>query len=221
MSYMCFFFKIFLASHASLTYNIYMTIGEGKAFSRVKKKWRPVLITPTAETSSVTSKYSLTMQTISIFNQPCESKSKTQTEPRASQTSSKPSASATGFHKAKPHINGKSLSAISRTGSRDTEPRRVTPCPRSKSSCESKRYFLVPRESRKSYYGKAVVEVDPEGNKHLFSYNTRVAQIPFDGVPVVFGIQSLTTLRHVKSFLHEFGFLANDRKQVETLYLAA
>lgn len=67
-------------------------------------------------------------------------------------------------------------------------------------------------DSRKSFYGKAKVFV--EGNdKTLISYQTRVAEIK-DGKPIVYGLYSNTTTRHIKDFLKQNGFKAESSKQI-------
>jgi hypothetical protein len=60
-------------------------------------------------------------------------------------------------------------------------------------------------DARDSFYGKAHVLETPKG-KYLQSYNTKVAFIPKDGNPVVYGTYSNTTLRHIKEFLRQNGF---------------
>jgi hypothetical protein len=74
-------------------------------------------------------------------------------------------------------------------------------------------YKLQPRyDARKSFYGKATVE--KEGNKIiLYSYGTKVAQIE-DGRATVFGTYSDITLRHIKDFLKQNGFKAENSKQI-------
>ena len=37
-----------------------------------------------------------------------------------------------------------------------------------------KRYELAPNGTQKSFYGKAVVEIDNTGNETLYSYNTPI-----------------------------------------------
>lgn len=37
-----------------------------------------------------------------------------------------------------------------------------------------KRFELIPTDGRKSFYGKAIVEVDKAGNETLYSYNTPI-----------------------------------------------
>ena len=65
-----------------------------------------------------------------------------------------------------------------------------------------KKYELTPKNGRKSFYGKAVVEVDDYGVETLFSYSTPIIKrFPngtlkrlYDEAP------SLTTSTHIKSF---------------------
>ena len=72
-------------------------------------------------------------------------------------------------------------------------------------------------DARKSFYGKANVIVDGE-TKQLRSYTTIVAEIT-KGIPIVFGTYSNTTLRHIKEFLLQNGFKAENRKQIEKDYM--
>jgi hypothetical protein len=75
-------------------------------------------------------------------------------------------------------------------------------------------YGLQPRyERRKSFHGKAKVDVDDKGNKILYSYLTKVAEIK-DGKAIVYGTYSRTTLRHIKEFLLQEGFKAQSSKQI-------
>lgn len=67
-------------------------------------------------------------------------------------------------------------------------------------------------DSRKSFYGKARVET-MDGKKALYSYNTKVAEIE-DGKAKVYGTYSQTTLRHIKEFLLQNGFKAENSKQI-------
>ena len=65
-----------------------------------------------------------------------------------------------------------------------------------------KKYELIPKNERKSFYGKAIVEVDDYGVETLFSYLTPIIKrFPngtlkrlYDEAP------SLTTCTHIKSF---------------------
>lgn len=57
-------------------------------------------------------------------------------------------------------------------------------------------------DGRKSFYGKAKVIEEDNGEKVLQSYNTRVCRITSNGEFVrMWGGSSVTTLRHVNSFL--------------------
>lgn len=74
-------------------------------------------------------------------------------------------------------------------------------------------YDLEPKYDRKkSFYGKAVVTKD-KGKLILTSYNTPVAEIE-NGKPIVHGTYSSTTLRHIKEFLKQNGFKAENSKQI-------
>ncbi len=67
-------------------------------------------------------------------------------------------------------------------------------------------------DARQSFYGKAHVITDDEGII-LRSYSTNVASIK-NGVAKVFGIYSSTTLRHIKEFLLQNAFKAENQKQI-------
>lgn len=72
-------------------------------------------------------------------------------------------------------------------------------------------------DSRKSFYGKAIVI--EEGNViKLKSYNTIVAQI-IDGKLSINGTYSPTTLRHIKSFIMFFGFESGTKSDIIKMYL--
>ena len=82
-------------------------------------------------------------------------------------------------------------------------------------------YFLEARfDSRASFYNKARVVVTDDGNKELYSYDTKVAYIK-DGIPYVLGNYSATTTRHIKEFLLQNNYLANDTKQILLDYSTA
>lgn len=67
-------------------------------------------------------------------------------------------------------------------------------------------------DSRASFYGKAQVIV--EGNREtLQSYSTQVAYIE-DSKAYVKGSYSATTLRHIKEFLLQNGFKAENQAQI-------
>jgi len=75
-------------------------------------------------------------------------------------------------------------------------------------------YELHPRyDTRASFYGKARIEINEDGTKRLWSYDTHVASIK-GGKPMVFDTYSVTTLRHIKEFLKQNGFKADNSKQI-------
>ena len=79
-------------------------------------------------------------------------------------------------------------------------------------------------DAKQSFYGKAHVII--EGNKKtLRSYNTNVAEITKlengECDVKVFGTYSDTTLRHIKEFLKQEGFVADSKKQIEKDYINA
>lgn len=77
----------------------------------------------------------------------------------------------------------------------------------------SNKFKLDPRfDSRKSFYGKAT-EIYYDGKIELQSYSTIVAYIK-DGKAVVTGWYSQTTSRHIKEFLKQHGFRADNKAQI-------
>lgn len=83
-------------------------------------------------------------------------------------------------------------------------------------NCYENRYELQPKfDSRKSFYGRAFVEISGGWgqNATLYSYNTPVAIVGYDTDDDEFVCYltvdwdySATTLRHVKEFLMQYGF---------------
>ena len=64
-----------------------------------------------------------------------------------------------------------------------------------------KSFELPCYDSRKSFYGKAVV-LEENGEKTLYSYGTRVCKLDKSGhFRRLWGGYSATTMRHVNSFL--------------------
>lgn len=80
-------------------------------------------------------------------------------------------------------------------------------------------YGLTPQyDARQSFYGKAQVDTGDKGDKNkLYSYDTLVAEMK-DGKPVVYGTFSATTLRHIKEWLKQNGFKAENAKQIMADY---
>ena len=67
-------------------------------------------------------------------------------------------------------------------------------------------YNLPCYDSRKSFYGKALVIEYDNGEKHLKSYDTIVFRIdPDGGLHRLWSGYSATTIRHINSFLQHFG----------------
>ena len=60
-------------------------------------------------------------------------------------------------------------------------------------------------DSRQSFYGKARIFEDEEGNKYLMSYSTIVSKCDKNGNIEHFGKYSQTTSRHQKEFEKQFG----------------
>ena len=73
-------------------------------------------------------------------------------------------------------------------------------------------------DNRNSFYHKATVLIS-KGKKTLFSYNTKVAEVSEKNVTLFAdAVCSQTTLRHVKEFLKQEGFKAENKKQILTDY---
>ena len=74
-----------------------------------------------------------------------------------------------------------------------------------------KMYDLIPKNGRKSFYGKAKVEVSDDGKETLYSYNTAIMERASDGTlkRLYSAEPSVTTCSHIKSFcgLDKKGFL--------------
>ena len=69
-----------------------------------------------------------------------------------------------------------------------------------------RKYELIPADGRKSFYGKAVVIVEDNGENVLQSYNTEVCKVTNNGEFVrLWGGYSATTMRHINSFLQFVG----------------
>ena len=72
----------------------------------------------------------------------------------------------------------------------------------------SEKNLTVQYGSAKSFYGKAKVLTYDNGDKALKSYATIVAEIK-NGIAIVYGAYSNTTMRHIRDFLYQNGFEAN------------
>lgn len=81
------------------------------------------------------------------------------------------------------------------------------------------KYDLPARfDARKTFYGKAVVIHEADGQIKLQSYSTIVACIKGYPSPTataeVYGWYSNTTGRHIKEFLKQHGFKAKNKAQI-------
>lgn len=73
-------------------------------------------------------------------------------------------------------------------------------------------YELTPVNNQKSFYGKAKILIDDEGNKTLYSYNTKILTITKDGkILKHWSGWSATTGKHI------FAFCGMNKKQFESL----
>ena len=62
-------------------------------------------------------------------------------------------------------------------------------------------YELKPTTSQKSFYGKAIVQVDSNGNETLYSYNTPIIKKYVDGTyKKLWDGWTATTGKHIRSF---------------------
>lgn len=62
-------------------------------------------------------------------------------------------------------------------------------------------YELKPTTSQKSFYGKAIVQVDDNGNETLYSYNTPIIKKYVDGTyKKLWDGWTATTGKHIRSF---------------------
>lgn len=64
-----------------------------------------------------------------------------------------------------------------------------------------RKYELIPNDGRKSFYGKAVVEVADDGSETLYSYGTPIVKKTANGELVkLWDGWSATTGRHINAF---------------------
>jgi len=78
--------------------------------------------------------------------------------------------------------------------------------------------LMAQYDNAKSFGHKAMVEIDEQNNKTLFSYNTKVATIS-QGIVKVLNVQSNTTVKHIREFLLQNGFNAETKKQIIKDYM--
>ena len=81
------------------------------------------------------------------------------------------------------------------------------------------KYYLIPEhDTRQSFYNKAIVERKNNTLK-LYSYGVLVVEINKNKGVVVYGTYSNTTLRHIKEFLKQNGFKAENKQQIIKDYI--
>ena len=62
-------------------------------------------------------------------------------------------------------------------------------------------YELMPTNGRKSFYGKAIVKVEPNGDETLYSYHTPIITRTADGKLIkLWNGWTATTGNHIRSF---------------------
>ena len=81
-----------------------------------------------------------------------------------------------------------------------------------------KKSYLIPCDSQKSFYNKAVLIETGDGEKMLQSYNTIVCKVTKDGDFVkTWGGYSATTARHVQAFRLYCGLPGINKKAWDAL----
>lgn len=84
-----------------------------------------------------------------------------------------------------------------------------------------KMYDLPTMDNRKSFYGKAKVIEKDNGEKVLQSYNTQVCKITASGEFVkMWDGYSVTTMRHINSFLQFFDIPGGGKSWWDSLEVA-
>lgn len=62
-------------------------------------------------------------------------------------------------------------------------------------------YELIPIDGRKSFYGKALIEIAQDGTETLYSYNTPIIKrTPAGNLVKIWDGWTATTGRHIKAF---------------------
>ena len=123
----------------------------------------------------------------------------------------------------KPVINKATLRAVPKTHKAVIAKKEVEEgCDRGKKALkEAPIYGLEPQyDARRSFGGKAQVDVKKNGDEVLYSYSTPVCKIDASGKVTLYPRwdESMTTLRHVKEFLLQHDKKAESKKQIATAY---
>ena len=69
---------------------------------------------------------------------------------------------------------------------------------------------------QKSFYGKAKILIDSEGNTFLKSYDSIIAEVKNNTDVYIWDSQN--SLKHLKSFLHILGFEIGTKQQLIEMY---
>lgn len=79
-------------------------------------------------------------------------------------------------------------------------------------------FDLLPCDSHKSFYGKAVVIIKDNDNRFLKSYDTIVCHIDENNNFIKdWNDYSATTMRHINSFREYYGFPKMSKKEWENM----
>lgn len=70
-------------------------------------------------------------------------------------------------------------------------------------------------DSRKSFYGKAIVVLDADRNTHLFSYGVEICRFVNGKFEKVWNGYSATTMRHINEFRRQLAKEKLTKKQWE------
>lgn len=74
---------------------------------------------------------------------------------------------------------------------------------------------------QKSFYGKAKILMDNEGNTFLKSYDSIIAEVKNGKVKIntdVYMWDSQTSLKHLKSFLYSLGYEIGTKQELVEMY---
>lgn len=80
-----------------------------------------------------------------------------------------------------------------------------------------KKSYLIPVDGRKSFYSKAVLIENPNGEKILESYGTVVCKVQNGAFRRSWGGYSATTMRHINAFRASCGFSGMNKKEWDML----
>lgn len=76
-------------------------------------------------------------------------------------------------------------------------------------------------DRRKSFYGKAKILIDKQGNKFLKSYDSIIAEVVNGKVKIntdVYLWDSQTSLRHLRDFLYQLGYEIGSKQDLIKMY---